>query len=115
LLKTTSLSFLSILAGTACRQYGETGGGMVSGGFSDDDGDVDDDMFEQAKQVVIESGKASTSFLQRRLSLGYSRAARIMDMLEAQGSLALLTAQSLAIYYKNLVKQRPTYDPHDEV
>jgi S-DNA-T family DNA segregation ATPase FtsK/SpoIIIE len=36
-------------------------------------------MFEQAKQVVIESGKASTSFLQRRLSLGYSRAARIMD------------------------------------
>jgi S-DNA-T family DNA segregation ATPase FtsK/SpoIIIE len=63
----------------------ESSGGMVTGGFSDDTEEVDNDMLEQAKQVVIESGKASTSFLQRRLSLGYSRAARIMDMLEAQG------------------------------
>jgi S-DNA-T family DNA segregation ATPase FtsK/SpoIIIE len=65
---------------------GETGGGGSSGGggFGDEE-DVGDDMLEEAKRVVMESGKASTSFLQRRLSLGYSRAARIMDMLEAQG------------------------------
>jgi S-DNA-T family DNA segregation ATPase FtsK/SpoIIIE len=74
------------IGGTTGGSTSETGGTMMSGGFSDDDGDVDDEMLEQAKQVVMESGKASTSFLQRRLSLGYSRAARIMDMLEAQGS-----------------------------
>jgi S-DNA-T family DNA segregation ATPase FtsK/SpoIIIE len=44
-----------------------------------------DDMLEEAIQVVIESGKASTSFLQRRLRLGYSRAARIIDMMEEVG------------------------------
>lgn len=46
--------------------------------------DADDDLFEDAKQVVVESGKASTSLLQRRLRVGYSRAARLMDMLEEQ-------------------------------
>jgi S-DNA-T family DNA segregation ATPase FtsK/SpoIIIE len=71
--------------GSASGGGDSSGPGMVTGGFSDDEGEVDDDMLEQARQVVIESGKASTSFLQRRLSLGYSRAARIMDMLEAKG------------------------------
>ena len=47
--------------------------------------DVDDDMFEEARELVIESGKASTSFLQRRLKLGYARAARLMDILEDKG------------------------------
>lgn len=63
----------------------DSSSGVVTGGFSDDEGDVDDNMLEEARKVVVESGKASTSFLQRRLSLGYSRAARIMDMLEARG------------------------------
>ncbi len=49
-----------------------------------DSGD-DDDMYELAKQEVIASGKASTSYLQRKLKLGYARAARIMDMLEDRG------------------------------
>ncbi|MEK7619836.1 MAG: DNA translocase FtsK [Patescibacteria group bacterium] len=44
-----------------------------------------DDMLEEAIQVVLESGKASTSFLQRRLRLGYARAARIIDMMEEVG------------------------------
>lgn len=48
------------------------------------DGD-DDDLYEEARQVVIESRKASTSFLQRKLKIGYSRAARIIDMLEERG------------------------------
>jgi S-DNA-T family DNA segregation ATPase FtsK/SpoIIIE len=45
----------------------------------------EDDMYEEAKQVVIESGKASTSFLQRKLGIGYSRAARLIDILEERG------------------------------
>ncbi len=48
-------------------------------------GDTDDDLFEEAKEIVISSRKASTSYLQRRLKIGYSRAARLMDMLEERG------------------------------
>lgn len=48
--------------------------------------DVDDDeLYEDAKEAVIEAGKASTSFIQRKLRVGYSRAARLMDMLEENG------------------------------
>ncbi len=45
----------------------------------------DDDMYEQARQVVIETQKASTSFLQRKLGVGYARAARLIDQLEERG------------------------------
>jgi DNA segregation ATPase FtsK/SpoIIIE, S-DNA-T family len=48
-------------------------------------GDTDDDLFEEARDIVISSRKASTSYLQRRLKIGYSRAARLMDMLEERG------------------------------
>jgi DNA segregation ATPase FtsK/SpoIIIE, S-DNA-T family len=51
----------------------------------EDGDDDDDDMYEDARQAVLEAGKASTSYLQRRLRLGYSRAARLMDLLEARG------------------------------
>lgn len=50
----------------------------------DEDGD-DDDMYDEAKELVIKTGKASASFLQRKLKLGYARAARIIDMLEERG------------------------------
>jgi DNA segregation ATPase FtsK/SpoIIIE-like protein len=42
----------------------------------------EDDLYEDAKNAVIEAGKASTSYLQRKLRIGYSRAARLMDLLE---------------------------------
>lgn len=45
----------------------------------------DDPMYEEAKRVVLETRKASTSFLQRRLRLGYARAARMIDILEQNG------------------------------
>jgi DNA segregation ATPase FtsK/SpoIIIE-like protein len=48
-------------------------------------GEADDDMFRDAVGVVIEQGKASTSLLQRRLRIGYGRAARIIEQMEEQG------------------------------
>jgi len=53
--------------------------------LSDDSGNDDDEMYEEARNCVIEAGKASTSYLQRKLKLGYARAARLMDMLEERG------------------------------
>jgi len=44
-----------------------------------------DALYEEAKELVISVGKASTSYIQRRLRIGYSRAARIIDELEADG------------------------------
>ncbi len=49
-----------------------------------DSGD-EDELYEEARQIVIADGKASTSYLQRKLRLGYSRAARLIDMLEERG------------------------------
>ena len=50
--------------------------------LSDDD---EDDLYEDAKEAVQEAGKASTSYLQRKLRIGYSRSARLMDLLEENG------------------------------
>jgi S-DNA-T family DNA segregation ATPase FtsK/SpoIIIE len=47
--------------------------------------DDDDDLFEEAKRIVEEAGKASTSYLQRKMRIGYARAARLMDVLEKRG------------------------------
>lgn len=56
--------------------------GLASASLDDD---VDDDLYDDAKHAVEEAGKASTSYLQRKLKIGYSRAARLMDVLEAKG------------------------------
>ncbi len=56
----------------------------MDGGIGNDD-DVDDDLYEEAKQIVLEAGKASTSYIQRKLRVGYARAARLMDILEDKG------------------------------
>lgn len=54
--------------------------------FADvDSSDAEDPLYEEAKKIVIQSGKASSSLLQRRLRVGYSRAARLIDMLEENG------------------------------
>ena len=44
-----------------------------------------DELYEQALDIIRTEGKASTSFLQRKLQIGYNRAARIIDMMEADG------------------------------
>ncbi len=58
-----------------------SGGTMSIFGGPDDR----DQLFEEAKRVVIESGKASASLLQRRIKVGYARAARLLDELEEAG------------------------------
>lgn len=58
-------------------------GGIGAVDYSDSqDGD---ELFEQAKDTVIQLGRASTSLLQRKLKIGYSRAARLIDLLEEAG------------------------------
>lgn len=56
-----------------------------AGSADSDDNSEDDEMYEAARELVIQTRKASTSFLQRRLRLGYARAARIIDILEHKG------------------------------
>ena len=51
----------------------------------DGNGEGNDDMFRDAVRVVVETRKASTSLLQRKLRVGYARAARIMEEMEEQG------------------------------
>jgi S-DNA-T family DNA segregation ATPase FtsK/SpoIIIE len=53
-------------------------------GFGYDDGG-DDELFEEARDTVVRAGKASASYLQRRLKVGYARAARLLDLLEERG------------------------------
>ncbi len=80
------------------EEIGEDFGGSRSGGdetsghsdnidFSGSENDPSqvDDRYEEAKQVVIESGRAATTYLQRRMSIGYGRAAKLLDLLEEQG------------------------------
>jgi len=69
------------LEGVTERQKvsGVAGVGM-DGSYGDED-----DLMEEAKEIVIKAGKASTSLLQRRLSIGYGRAAKILDMMEEAG------------------------------
>lgn len=55
------------------------------GGSSGDPGEDEDEMIEEAIDVIMECRQASTSMLQRRLKLGYSRAARIIDQIEERG------------------------------
>ena len=45
----------------------------------------EDELFKQATEIIKNEGKASTSFLQRKLQIGYNRAARIIDMMEEKG------------------------------
>ena len=50
--------------------------------FSSDD---EDNLYQKAVEIIKSEGKASTSFLQRKLQIGYNRAARIIDMMEEKG------------------------------
>jgi len=61
------------------------GGVKADGGHGHDGGADDDELFNEARELCIQAGKASASLLQRRLKVGYARAARLLDLLEAEG------------------------------
>ncbi len=54
-------------------------------GSVDDDAEIDDELFNKAKELVIMHQQGSISLIQRRLRVGYARAARLIDMLEQSG------------------------------
>ncbi len=54
-------------------------------GFGDFENDPDDELYDEAVRVVKEAKKASASLLQRRLRIGYARAARLIDIMEERG------------------------------
>ncbi len=53
--------------------------------FEEEESEADRALYEQAKEFVIRDNKASTSYVQRRLKIGYNRAARIIEKMEAEG------------------------------
>lgn len=69
------------LAGITERQKVNGVGGVGLDGLMGDE----DELMAEAQEIIIAAGKASTSLLQRRLRIGYSRAASILDMLEEAG------------------------------
>ncbi len=64
---------------------GEMQQGSIFEEVDGEEDDVDDDLYEDARELVIQAGKASSSYLQRRLRIGYARAARLIDILEERG------------------------------
>ena len=62
------------------KVHGIAGVGLDGAGYDDEDV-----LLAEAKEIIINSGKASASYLQRRLSIGYARAARLLDLLQDAG------------------------------
>ena len=66
-------------------ESGKSGSGSSGSAAAETDGSDGDEMLPAAVDVILETGQASVSMLQRRLKLGYARAARIMDEMEERG------------------------------
>ncbi len=77
-----TLSTLDLGAATGGTGVHEANDAIMMAAEGDD---VDDDLYAAAREAVEEAGRASTSYLQRKLRIGYSRAARLMDLLEEKG------------------------------
>lgn len=75
-----------------------------------DGGEDEDELYEDAKETVVRAGKASTSFLQRKLRIGYARAARLMDILEEKG---VIGAGEGAKPREVLIKPESGFSPQD--
>jgi S-DNA-T family DNA segregation ATPase FtsK/SpoIIIE len=70
---------------TTALDFKEENGRHIALSESLEDEEIDDALYEDAREAVVRAGKASTSYLQRKLRIGYARAARLMDMLEERG------------------------------
>lgn len=63
---------------------------LSTGDDDSGEGEADDDLFESAVRLVVTGGSASTSMLQRRFKIGYTRAARLVDLMEQRGIVGAL-------------------------
>lgn len=92
----------------------ETDPGITVGGISGGNGGTSgkDPLFNQALEIVQQSGKASTSFLQRKLKIGYSRAAAIIDEMEAAGFIGPATGSGKP---REILKRTPSADISPEI
>ncbi len=71
---------------SADSQNGDENSSAIFNAILDENESMEDDeLYGEAKEIVMHAGKASTSYLQRKLRVGYARAARLMDMLEEKG------------------------------
>ncbi len=95
------------LAGALSQELpeGETGVGEFSA-----EGKTDDVLYEEAKKVIIEARKASASLLQRRLQIGYARAARLLDILEEKGVVGPADGAKPRQVYGEKPRQREQFD-----
>lgn len=89
--------------------------GAEKKGNADGSGGEKDELYEEAMKVVLETRVASTSNLQRRMGLGYTRAARIMDQLEAEGVIGPSQgAKAREIYLPNPNVSADQPEPSDQ-
>lgn len=84
----------------------------------DSTNEQEDALYEDAYRIIIEAGKASTSYLQRKLRIGYARAARLMDMLEDKGVIGPANGSKprevLEEQYSNEENNDEVYDDNEE-
>jgi len=76
---------IDITGGQQNQDGSFAGKSIFESALDDEKAEAEDDLYEDARHTVLEAGKASTSYLQRKLGVGYARAARLMDMLEERG------------------------------
>ena len=103
-----SLGALDLGAGTNGTGVHEANDAITMAG---EDDDVDDTLYVQAKEAVEEAGRASTSYLQRKLRIGYSRAARLMDLLEEKGVIGAADGARPRDVLSHTGTSAPTDDP----
>ncbi len=68
-----------------------------------DEGSKEDDLYEQAKQIIIDSGRPSTTYLQTALGIGYPRAARLTGLLEKNGIIGMEGGKKVVLIGKGPV------------
>jgi DNA segregation ATPase FtsK/SpoIIIE, S-DNA-T family len=81
---------------------------------SEAENEEDGDTYERAKEEVIRSGKASATLLQRRLRIGYPKAARILDMLEEKGIVGPADGAKPREVYASQSSGEPSYEDPDQ-
>jgi len=84
---------------------GSTGSAVMDAMLGTSTGDEDDDLFSQAIAIVVRDQRASTSYLQRRLKIGYNKAAGVIDRLEEEG---IISAPNHAGKREVLANGRPS-------